>query len=322
MQEALDERAAVHGVPRRRRRAGRRRGRRRAAAAAGQLQRLRARRRRRWSSRSSRRSRRARPTSLGLDVEGVVERAAAPGGGAGRGVGRARRRRRARARARSRPPRAASSWPTSPARCWPTATVRGLRRRPGRRRAGGRDADLRAAAPAGSTCRAPGAKSATRSCSSSRCRCCATAGRSRVSCAARRGLRAAAAPPAPEPARTASCARSASARTTATCCSSPSAASSASARRAGRCAPATRVPAAGRAHARGSTDFGMPDDLWARSRCRSASPSCCAAASRRPSSRMYPSPAGATECELELTAWDALRAANPVLETSSPTPRR
>ena len=29
---------------------------------------------------------------------------------------------------------------------------------------------------------------------------------------------------------------------------------------------------------------------------------------------MYPSPAGATESELELTAWDALRAANPELE--------
>lgn len=30
---------------------------------------------------------------------------------------------------------------------------------------------------------------------------------------------------------------------------------------------------------------------------------------------LYPSPAGATECELDLSAWDALRADNPVLES-------
>jgi hypothetical protein len=30
---------------------------------------------------------------------------------------------------------------------------------------------------------------------------------------------------------------------------------------------------------------------------------------------MYPSPAGATECELELSAWEDLCAANPVLES-------
>jgi hypothetical protein len=30
---------------------------------------------------------------------------------------------------------------------------------------------------------------------------------------------------------------------------------------------------------------------------------------------LYPSPAGATECELELTDWDALAALNPELET-------
>ena len=33
---------------------------------------------------------------------------------------------------------------------------------------------------------------------------------------------------------------------------------------------------------------------------------------------LYPSPAGATESELELTAWDALREANPVLEQLEP----
>jgi hypothetical protein len=37
---------------------------------------------------------------------------------------------------------------------------------------------------------------------------------------------------------------------------------------------------------------------------------------------LYPSPVGATESELELTAWDALCAANPILERWSPTPRR
>lgn len=33
---------------------------------------------------------------------------------------------------------------------------------------------------------------------------------------------------------------------------------------------------------------------------------------------MYPSPAGATESELDLSAWDALRAANPVLDGLEP----
>ena len=33
---------------------------------------------------------------------------------------------------------------------------------------------------------------------------------------------------------------------------------------------------------------------------------------------LYPSPAGATECELDLTAWAALVAANPILETLEP----
>jgi Family of unknown function (DUF5947) len=33
---------------------------------------------------------------------------------------------------------------------------------------------------------------------------------------------------------------------------------------------------------------------------------------------LYPSPAGATECELELAAWDRLVAANPALEDLDP----
>ena len=37
---------------------------------------------------------------------------------------------------------------------------------------------------------------------------------------------------------------------------------------------------------------------------------------------LYPSPAGATECELYLEAWEELVALNPVLADSSPTSRR
>ena len=36
----------------------------------------------------------------------------------------------------------------------------------------------------------------------------------------------------------------------------------------------------------------------------------------------YPSPAGATESELSLEAWDALAERNPALRNSIPTPRR
>ena len=66
-------------------------------------------------------------------------------------------------------------------------------------------------------------------------------------------------------------------------------------------------------------DFELPDELWARLEVpiglaffmRSSSLDGATVA-------MYPSPAGATESELELTAWDNLRALNPELDSLEP----
>jgi hypothetical protein len=65
-------------------------------------------------------------------------------------------------------------------------------------------------------------------------------------------------------------------------------------------------------------DFELPDALWARLEVpiglaffmRSSSVDAVVA--------MYPSPAGATESELKLTAWDDLRALNPELDSLEP----
>ena len=105
------------------------RGRRRAAAPAGLLPRLRARRRRRSSSASSRRSRRPRPTSRGsrsVGEEEILGVAAADGTG-WRSVERARRAAPGGARHVGR-----TTWwsPTSTATCSPTAT-RARRAAPG-----------------------------------------------------------------------------------------------------------------------------------------------------------------------------------------------
>ena len=54
------------------------------------------------------------------------------------------------------------------------------------------------------------------------------------------------------------------------------------------------------------------------SRSRSAWRSSCARATSGKVVGLYPSPAGATECELDLEAWDRLVAANPVLEDLDP----
>ena len=65
-------------------------------------------------------------------------------------------------------------------------------------------------------------------------------------------------------------------------------------------------------------DFELPDELWARLEVpiglaffmRSSSVDAVVA--------MYPSPAGATESELKLDAWDDLRALNPELDSLEP----
>ena len=88
--------------------------------------------------------------------------------------------------------------------------------------------------------------------------------------------------------------------------------SSARARRAGRFTPAT--PSTGRrgCGSCGSTASSAATRCGRSSRSRSGSRSSCAARSPTAWSRSIPSPAGATESELTLEAWEALVAANPV----------
>lgn len=65
-------------------------------------------------------------------------------------------------------------------------------------------------------------------------------------------------------------------------------------------------------------DFSMPDDLWARLEVPIGLAFFMFSSSVDAMVAMYPSPAGATESELELSAWEDLRAANPVLESLEP----
>ncbi len=59
--------------------------------------------------------------------------------------------------------------------------------------------------------------------------------------------------------------------------------------------------------------FDLPEDLWARLRIPIGLVFFMRAGSTGGIVGLYPSPAGATECELDLPAWDELAAANPVL---------
>jgi Fe-S cluster biogenesis protein NfuA/nitrite reductase/ring-hydroxylating ferredoxin subunit len=61
-------------------------------------------------------------------------------------------------------------------------------------------------------------------------------------------------------------------------------------------------------------DFRMGDDLWSAFQVPVGLAFLLRSGVSKSVIAMYPSPAGATESELELTAWDALRAANPGLE--------
>jgi hypothetical protein len=60
--------------------------------------------------------------------------------------------------------------------------------------------------------------------------------------------------------------------------------------------------------------FDLPEDLWARLRIPIGLAFFLRSSSAGRIVGLYPSPAGAAECELELDAWDELCAANPVLE--------
>jgi hypothetical protein len=65
-------------------------------------------------------------------------------------------------------------------------------------------------------------------------------------------------------------------------------------------------------------DFTMGDDVWAAFQIPVGLAFLLRSTVTRGVVAMYPSPAGATESELELEAWDALVAANPILERLEP----
>jgi hypothetical protein len=65
-------------------------------------------------------------------------------------------------------------------------------------------------------------------------------------------------------------------------------------------------------------DFAMPDEVWAAFQIPIGLAFLLRSSVTGAVVALYPSPAGATESELELTAWDALCAANPVLERLEP----
>jgi uncharacterized protein DUF5947 len=61
--------------------------------------------------------------------------------------------------------------------------------------------------------------------------------------------------------------------------------------------------------------FELPDDLWARLRIPIGLAFFIRSSSVGGAVGLYPSPAGATECELDLDSWEELCAANPLLRT-------
>ncbi|HEY7266136.1 MAG TPA: DUF5947 family protein [Solirubrobacterales bacterium] len=65
-------------------------------------------------------------------------------------------------------------------------------------------------------------------------------------------------------------------------------------------------------------DFELPDELWARLEVPIGLAFFMESSSIGGVVAMYPSPAGATESELELGAWDDLRALNPELDSLEP----
>jgi hypothetical protein len=64
--------------------------------------------------------------------------------------------------------------------------------------------------------------------------------------------------------------------------------------------------------------FALDDELWARFQIPIALAFFMARERGQGVVALYPSPAGATECELQLEAWDELVAANPLLERLEP----
>ena len=306
--------APVPGVPRRRHRAAGHRRRRRAAAAAAAAATAAPRRRRRWSSRSSRRCATRRRTSRAWTS-------------------------RARWLPPKRPPASSSEWVAlDGAKDIPrghlaqvtsglvianvAGTLLAYRNRCAKcggeldeRAAARRHADLRRVRRGRSTCRARGAARTATGCSSNRCRCCVSRATVKVA------LSGAIAPPRPRgrtAARRGGALRAvpdrARPRTTATCCTSTSGASSACARRAGRCARATPSTGPRGVRTLWLDDFELPDELWAQLQIPIGLTFVLRSSMTGTVVALYPSPAGATESELDLFAWAAMCDANPVLE--------
>jgi hypothetical protein len=65
-------------------------------------------------------------------------------------------------------------------------------------------------------------------------------------------------------------------------------------------------------------DFAMSDEIWSAFQIPIGLAFMMRSSVSRSVVALYPSPVGATESELELTAWDALCEANPVLEQMEP----
>ena len=114
---------------------------------------------------------------------------------------------------------------------------------------------------------------------------------------------------------TATCAGPRCPRSTATCCTWRIAGSCARARAAGRCARATRSSPTG-SRVVWIEDLDLPDDLWARLRI----PIGLAFFLRGDEAvvALYPSPVGATEAEIDDSAWAELAERNPVVASLEP----
>ena len=65
-------------------------------------------------------------------------------------------------------------------------------------------------------------------------------------------------------------------------------------------------------------DFDLPGDLWNELGIPIGLTFAMRSSAAGRIVALYPSPAGATECELELAAWDRLRALNPILDRLEP----
>jgi hypothetical protein len=65
-------------------------------------------------------------------------------------------------------------------------------------------------------------------------------------------------------------------------------------------------------------DFAMPDEIWSAFQIPIGLAFLMRSSVSRGVVALYPSPVGATESELDLTAWDALCEANPVLDQLEP----